>query len=222
MHLPGNYTCANLAKKRQNKRALLQTTGLQYDAKIPVVGIISRLAIQKGFDILKPVLQRLVSSPIQFVILGTGEPEYETFLQQIARDYPDKISVTIGFNESLAHQITAGADMFLMPSQYEPCGLNQMYSLNYGTVPIVRHTGGLADTGIDYTSDPEKGNGLSFANYTSDELHDAVKRAMALFKKKSIWKQMIERGMNTDFSWHASAKKYRKLYKSLQSSKQVK
>ncbi len=216
VHLPQNYTWENLTKKRQNKRELLQDAGLQYDVKIPVIGMISRLAKQKGFDILQPVLQKVIQQPVQFIILGTGEQEYEKFLRQMACDYPDKIAVTIGFNEGLAHRITAGADMFLMPSHYEPCGLNQMYSLNYGTVPIVRQTGGLADTIIDRDAHPKNGNGLSFTRYSSESLHAALLRGLKLFKNKNVWKKMIEQGMQADFSWNSSAKKYLKLYKSLQ------
>ncbi|KAA3616212.1 MAG: glycogen synthase GlgA [Calditrichaeota bacterium] len=218
-HIPQNYSFDSFLKKKKNKQALLDAFALPFDTKTPTIGIVSRLAIQKGFDIFKPVLEKILRNDVQFVILGTGEPEYEEFLQNMALKYPGKIAVTIGFNEGLAHQITAGADMFLMPSQYEPCGLNQMYSLNYGTVPIVRQTGGLADTVTDFTQFPTKGNGITFSEYTSDELFQAVERALKLFKNKQNWKKMVSRGMGEDFSWKASAAKYIKLY---QQSKLIK
>ncbi|KAA3660120.1 MAG: glycogen synthase GlgA [Calditrichaeota bacterium] len=211
-HLVQNYNLDSFLKKKKNKQALLEEFYLPYDAKVPVIGMVTRLAIQKGLDIFRPIMEEFIQQPVQFVILGSGEPEYEQFLQHIAEKYPDKVAVTIGFNEALAHQITAGADMFLMPSHYEPCGLNQMYSLNYGTVPIVRKTGGLADTVKDYHEVPDEGNGLTFFDYSDTELLETLNRALKLFRNKPAWKKMVTRGMQADFSWHASAEKYVELY----------
>ena len=154
--------------------------------------------------------------PVQIVALGSGEDELENFLRWAARTYKNKFSTYIGYNNHLAHQITAGADMFLMPSQYEPCGLNQMYSLNYGTVPIVRKTGGLADTVKDYHEYYEEGNGFSFNDYTPYALYLTIARACDMYKDKKIWKGIMKRGMTSDFSWETSARRYLELYKRAQ------
>jgi starch synthase len=153
-----------------------------------------------------------MNMPLQFVVLGSGETQHEDFLRWAAVTFPDKFSTYIGYNDELAHLITAGADLFLMPSRYEPCGLNQMFSLNYGTVPIVRKTGGLADTVKDYHEYYEKGNGFSFNDYTPYALYLTVKRALDIFQDKKTWKEIMKRGMGQDFSWKSSAKRYIELY----------
>ncbi len=211
-HLPQRYSAKNLENKIENKKALLDYAKLPFDETIPTIGMISRLAPQKGFDLLQPIIYELMNLPLQFVVLGSGENQHEDFLRWAAVTFPDKFSTYIGYNEELAHLITAGADLFLMPSRYEPCGLNQMFSLNYGTVPIVRKTGGLADTVKDYHEYYEKGNGFSFSDYTPYALYLTVRRALDIFQDKKTWTEIMKRGMQQDFSWKASAKRYIELY----------
>ena len=180
-------------------------------AEIPLIAVILRLAAQKGFDLLEDISKDLFKRNIQFVLLGTGEERYHKLFQAIAKKYPKKVSIHLTFDNTLAHWIEAGADMFLMPSQYEPCGLNQMMSMRYGTVPVVRATGGLADTVVDVDED-KSGNGFVFTNYEAKELLAVITRAVRSFANQSAWKKIQLAGMNKDFSWDASAKKYVKLY----------
>lgn len=202
----------NLEGKEKNKKALLDQFGLTYQSDIPVIGIISRLADQKGFDLIAEVLPQLMALKLQMVILGTGDKKYHDLFQKAAKRYPEKVAVQLKFNNQLAHQIEAGSDFFLMPSQYEPCGLNQMYSFMYGTVPIVRATGGLADTVIDVEMDPKNGNGFSFEAYKGEAMLDTIKRALKAYQDRSQWKKLQIRGMNQDFSWLKSAKRYVEIY----------
>jgi starch synthase len=211
--VPQHYDFEHFADKLQNKRALLEQVGLPFDKNVPVIGMITRLAAQKGLEILSQAFDGLMQMPLQLVILGSGEKKYEDFLRWAAGTYPDKVAVYIGFNNALAHLITAGSDMYLMPSRYEPCGLNQMYSLNYGTVPIVRQTGGLADTVKDYHELTAEGNGFSFRDFTPHALFSSVERAFAFFSQKDIWLQLARRGMAEDFSWQHSARRYIEVYK---------
>ncbi len=211
-YLPYPYSLRNLSAKQKNKRALLDEAGLPLDAERASVGIVSRLAAQKGFDLLPPILPDLMRLPLQFVVLGSGEPQQEAFFKRAAASYPDCFAAYIGYNDRLAHLITAGADLFLMPSRYEPCGLNQMYSLNYGTVPIVRKTGGLADTVRDYHEFYQQGNGFSFQEYTPLALYLTVRRALDVYRDRKTWREIMKRGMKADFSWRASAKRYLELY----------
>ncbi|HEX9652468.1 MAG TPA: glycosyltransferase, partial [bacterium] len=206
------YSEKNLDKKLQNKKALLQQMKLPFDESVATIGMISRLTPQKGFELLPPVIDELMKLPLQIVVLGSGEPAHEEFLRAAATTYRDQFSTYVGYNNELAHLITGGADMFLMPSRYEPCGLNQMFSLNYGTVPIVRKTGGLADTVKDYHEYYQRGNGFSFSNFSGEALYLTVRRALDLFRDKKIWRSMMRRGMREDFSWSASAKRYIELY----------
>ncbi|MFQ5752408.1 MAG: glycogen synthase, partial [bacterium] len=180
-------------------------------------GMISRLTSQKGFELLQPIIKKLMQLPLQFVVLGSGEKKYEKFLTRTAKSFPDKFFAYIGYNDKLAHQITGGCDLFLMPSRYEPCGLNQMYSLNYGTVPIVRKTGGLADTVQDYHEYYKIGNGFTFRDYSPTMLYLTLQRALDMFQNKKTWKEIMKRGMTQDFSWQASAKRYFELYKKAKS-----
>lgn len=210
--IPFNYSRKNPKGKSKNKKMLLEEAGLKYDENIPAIGIISRFAGQKGFDLLFPIINELMNLPIQLLILGSGEDKTEKFFEQMALSFPDKVNKYIGYNNKLAHYITAGCDMFLMPSHYEPCGLNQMYSLNYGTVPIVRNTGGLADTVKDFHEYDEKGNGFSFNDYTPYALYSTIERALSIFRDKKIWKEIVIRGMEEDFSWKHPAEEYIKLY----------
>ena len=215
-HILSNYSFRNLTGKLKNKKELLKKFGLTYNEKIPVIGIISRLAIQKGFDILLTSMEYLMSLDLQIVLLGSGEYEYESGFNDFAHKYPNKFGIHLGYSNSLSHLIEAGADMFLMPSHYEPCGLNQIYSLKYGSIPIVRKTGGLADTVNDHDEMLElgldTGNGYSFNDYNGYALTNAVERALRDFKNKPVWTKLQSNGMIKDFSWKISAEKYVELY----------
>ncbi len=208
-----NYSMEDLSGKRKNKELLLKLCNLPPSTKdVPLVGIISRLADQKGFDLLAQISDELLSLDLQMVILGTGDEKYHRWFKEMSLKYPDKISVNLLFDNSLAHLIEAGSDMFLMPSRYEPCGLNQLYSLKYGTVPIVRKTGGLADTIENYDPQTGRGTGFMFKNYDAVELLDTIKLALRVYKDGNAWGKLIENGMRQDFSWEASAKKYVDIY----------
>lgn len=211
-----NYNFNSIEKKIENKKELLNQFGMPFSKNKPLIGIISRLAIQKGFDLIANSLDYLSKLNCQWIILGAGEKYYEEMFQSFAYYHPEKAACYIGYNNELAHQIEAGADMFLMPSHYEPCGLNQIYSLKYGTVPIVRKTGGLADTVQDWDElksfGVESGDGFSFVNYDGFGLTNAVERAIYYFYDKSTWNKIIKNGMTKDFSWEKSALKYIDLY----------
>jgi len=212
--LPEPYDEHTLEKKDAAMRALFELLcpGTPFERfKRPLVGIVSRLVDQKGFDLiaeLAPVLPSYGS----FAVLGTGDPKYEALLRDLAEQHPERFAVKIGFDESLAHLIEGAADIFLMPSRFEPCGLNQMYSMRYGTVPIVRATGGLDDTVADYNDAAGTGTGFKFVPYTRTALVDAMKRAQVAFANPSAWKKLQVAGMAQDFSWDRSAREYVKLY----------
>ncbi|MCX6641037.1 MAG: glycogen synthase GlgA [bacterium] len=206
------FTRQDLKGKEENKKALLDQCGLKFDPRVPLIGIISRLADQKGFDLINEVFDQISELNMQMVVLGTGDKKYHDLFADAVKKHPAKFSVHLTFNNQLAHQIEAGSDMFLMPSRYEPCGLNQMYSFMYGTVPIVRSTGGLADTVLDVTTNPDTGTGFSFADYSAEAMLDAIQRALAYYQKQQNWKKLQLRGMNQDFSWQSSAKKYIEIY----------
>jgi len=216
--IPYNYTYENLDNKQKNKKELLKFCGLIYEEDTPVIGIVSRLAWQKGFELLVPIFDELMEQKLKIVILGDGEKKYEDFFRKVSLKYADKVFLYIGYNNELAHLITAGSDMFLMPSRYEPCGLNQMYSLNYGTVAIVRKTGGLADTVIDYDENKVSGNGFSFDAFEPTELLSAIKRALNLYEQKDKWNEIMKRGMQEDFSWAHSAREYLRVYEKAKKS----
>jgi starch synthase len=207
-----SYSRTDLSGKKAAKRLLLETAGLTSGRaeERPVIGLISRLTVQKGFDLIAAAARDLMSLEASWVMLGSGDREYENLWRTLAAQFPDRVSATIGFDERLAHRIEAGADMFLMPSRYEPCGLNQMYSLRYGTPPIVRATGGLEDTVKD-ASEPG-GNGFKFRGYSPADVVAAVRRALDLFRKPKEWKKIQQNGMKLDFSWDASAREYVKVY----------
>ncbi len=218
--IPANYHAADPSGKVKNKMALMAAYHLDLKlANQPLLGIISRLADQKGFDLVAKVLPELMARDIPVVILGTGEEKYHRWLAEEAPKYPGKLGVRIAFDNALAHLIEAGADMFLMPSRYEPCGLNQLYSLKYGTVPVVRATGGLADTVAPV--DPEKGTGTGFLfrEYSAQAFIKAINEAVAAFQDKKLWQQIMKNGMTQDWSWTASAKAYVTLYERLVSGK---
>jgi starch synthase len=210
--IPFNYSADNLENKIKNKQVLCKQNNLQFDEKVPVIGIISRLADQKGFDLIAEGAKELMEMNIQLIILGTGDPKYHTLFEKLAKKYPKKIAVNLRFDNKLAHLVEAGADMFLMPSHYEPCGLNQMYSLKYGTVPIVRETGGLADTIQNFDLKTKAGTGFSFKKYKAKEMLQTIKRAIKTFSDKKTWTAIQKEGMKKDFSWEQSAKKYQELY----------
>ncbi len=214
--IPFQYSLNDLENKKSNKEHLLSRFNLKFDEKIPLIGIVSRMTVQKGFDIFEEVSQKLMELNAQWIILGSGEDKYEEMFRKLQISNLEKVAVYIGFNNELSHLIEAGSDIFLMPSHYEPCGLNQIYSLKYGTVPVVRKTGGLADTVHDwdgfYNNGEETGNGFSFNEYSGNSLLKTVKRAVDLFDNKSIWKKIQLNGMNENFSWENSAKKYLDIY----------
>jgi starch synthase len=210
--IPKQYDSESLDKKVANKEALLKKLNLPFNADTPVVGIVSRLTEQKGIPLLIDALEDILKENLQFVILGEGNHEYQDKLAAIAKKHTDKMCYHPEFDDELAHLIKAGADIFVMPSLSEPCGLSQMYALTYGTVPIVRATGGLMDTVTPLNDDKSEGNGFVFKNYEAKELLAAVQDAIETFKNKEVWKSIQQRGMATDFTWSASAKQYSELY----------
>jgi starch synthase len=217
-HLAVNYSADSLELKEANKQSLLEDCGLPYEPGTPVFGIVSRLVAQKGFSILYPVLGPLLASHrVQLVMLGSGASEEENIFRSAQAAYPNQVHAHIGFNERLAHRIEAGCDMFLMPSLYEPCGLNQMYSLRYGSIPIVRKTGGLADTVLDQDESGGFGTGFSFNDYSAEALWSTIARALACYRNSEVWRAIQLRGMRLDFSWASSAQKYREVYSAAKS-----
>lgn len=210
--IPHNYTSKKLNNKVKCKKELLTEADITYDENIPAIGIISRFASQKGFELIFPIINEIINLPLQLIVLGSGEDRAENFFQQLAKTFPSKVNTYIGYSNRLAHYITAGCDMFLMPSHYEPCGLNQMYCLNYGTVPVVRKTGGLADTVKDFHEYENNGNGFSFNDYTPYALFSTLQRALNVYNDKKVWKEIMLRGMKEDFSWKNSAGRYIELY----------
>jgi starch synthase len=210
--IPAQYKASDLKGKAICKKHLQENQKLPAN-DTPLIGIVTRLAGQKGLDILLDTFDLLIKEDIQIVILGTGEEKYHKALLEKVKQYPEKLAVNIKFDDSLAHLITAGSDIFLMPSRYEPCGLNQLYSLKYGTIPIVRATGGLADTVVDYDGvNIKSATGFSFKIYSGRELLNTVKRAIGAYKDKVIWDQLMQNGLKQDWSWERSAAEYNKVY----------
>jgi starch synthase len=214
--IAANYDAADLKGKAANKQALMEAYGLDKKlAKQPLLGIISRLADQKGFDLIAAALPELMARDIPLVILGTGDEKYHLWLEEVGPKYAGKLGVKIAFDNRLAHLIEAGADMFLMPSRYEPCGLNQMYSMKYGTVPVVRATGGLMDTVAPVDAAKGTGTGFVFKEYSAAAFIKALNKAIDAYKDKKLWKKIMLNCMAEDFSWQASAKAYLTLYQRL-------
>lgn len=214
-HIPAPYGVTDLAGKAEAKRRLLQVCGLPDTPAMlerPLVGLISRLVDQKGFDLLAGLAEELPRLEATFVLLGSGERRYEDLWLGLATRHPGRIAARIGFDEPLSHLIEAGADLFLMPSRFEPCGLNQMYSLRYGTVPVVRATGGLADTVRNFDARTGTGTGFTFDAYTSQALLDTLRWALATYSDRAAWRRLQVAGMQQDFSWDASARQYVKVY----------
>jgi len=202
------YSAQDLSGKRRAKRALLEEMGLPVNETRPLIGIVSRFAGQKGFDLLEEIIPELAEMDFAMAVLGSGEAPIEAMFRAMAADYPEKFAVQVGYDNGLAHRVEAGADMFLMPSRYEPCGLSQLYSLRYGTVPIVRATGGLEDTVDELT-------GFKFVEYTPEALLEAIREALAAWSDQPRWLERMRRGMAQDFSWDAAAGEYQRLYHSL-------
>ena len=210
-----NYSLDTIGDKVENKLALQKTFGLPERGDVPMLAMISRLASHKGFDLVRRVADEILASDVQFVLLGTGEGELEDFFSGLAQRHPDKCGVMLAFDKLLAKQIYASADMFLMPSKSEPCGLAQMIASRYGTIPIVRETGGLYDTIKPYITSEGTGNGFTFKTYNAHDMLDAVRRALSLYCEKEEWSKLVANAMNMDFSWNASAKKYLEMYETV-------
>ncbi|HKM00685.1 MAG TPA: glycogen/starch synthase, partial [Sedimentibacter sp.] len=208
-----NYNIKKIEKKALNKLNLQSLSGLPQDKDVPVIGIISRLVKHKGFDLIINAMEEMLKEKVQFIIIGKGERGYELFFKSLQDSYHEKVSTRIDFNSDLARKIYAGADLFLMPSISEPCGIAQMISSRYGTVPIVRETGGLKDSIKDASLG--EGNGFTFSQQTSQALYDAVKRALKVYDNKDDWSKLVESVMKIDFSWKKSAEKYYEMYHSL-------
>jgi starch synthase len=213
-HLVSPYSLQDLSGKRACKKDLLKELGLPSSLEdVPVLGVISRLADQKGFDLLADILEDLFNLDIGFVLLGTGEQKYHDLFTRIGRKYPQKAGIRIAYDDRLAHKIEAGADLFLMPSKYEPCGLNQIYSLRYGTIPIVRATGGLDDTIVHYDPSSGKGNGFKFIHYDAKEFLHQIETAIHYYHQPEHWNRLLRNAMTADFSWARSAESYVELYR---------
>ena len=202
--------------KWKNKTALQEELGLAVDKKKYMIGLISRLTDQKGLDLINYVIERIIDDYSQLVVIGTGDPQYENMFRHFAWKYPDRISANICYSDDLAHKLYAAADAFLMPSRFEPCGLTQMISFRYGTIPIVRETGGLKDTVQAYNEYENVGDGFSFTNYNGEEMLNVINYSKHIyFDKKRQWNQMVDRAMANDYSWNASKFRYEGLYKYL-------
>ncbi len=212
------YSSDNLEGKKECKRDVLAQFGIKYDPQRPLIGMITRLAEQKGVDVVADSMEELVKSQVDFVLLGFGDEKYNNIFKAIAEKYKGHVGARIDFDNALAHKIEAGSDMFLIPSRYEPCGLNQMYSLKYATVPVVRAVGGLDDTIEDFNPSTKKGNGFKFKDASAAELLATVKKAVSVFKDKRLWNTLLRNGLSCDYSWCNSAEKYEVLYNKLRSS----
>ena len=212
------YSPQDLSGKLKCKQDLLHDFGITTSAhsdvnnKVPVIGIVSRFAAQKGFDLIAQIMDRVAREEIIMVVLGSGDKLYEEMFQRLNKQFPNKIAAKVAFDNAIAHKIEAGADMFLMPSRYEPCGLNQIYSLKYGTVPIVRAPGGLDDTIEPWDARSSKGTGFKFHDYTGEALLATIKQAVLAYRDPSSWQSLMRNGMSRDFSWGASAREYGKIY----------
>jgi starch synthase len=207
------YSAQDLSGKLQCKHDLLHAFGVtNADSRVPVIGIVSRFAAQKGFDLIAQIMDRLAREEMIVVALGAGDRTYEEMFQRLNKQFPNKIATKVAYDNAIAHKIEAGADMFLMPSRYEPCGLNQIYSLKYGTVPIVRATGGLDDTIEPWDARTGRGTGFKFSDYTGEALLATIKQALLAYQDPSSWQTLMRNGMSRDFSWGASAREYGKIY----------
>ncbi|MCG6874505.1 MAG: glycogen synthase GlgA [Betaproteobacteria bacterium] len=214
-HIAEHYGPDTLDRKRTNKRSLQEYFGLEPDPDVPLLGMVSRFTDQKGIDLVIEAAPRILRLPAQIVLVGTGAPEFEDDVRKIAARFPGRAGALVGFDEALAHRVEAGADMFLMPSRFEPCGMNQMYSQRYGTPPVVRETGGLADSVVDCTPDTlaaGTATGFTFTGTSGLALLDAVERAVVAYRDPPTWRALQANGMARDFTWRASAARYAELY----------
>ncbi|MBO9370336.1 MAG: glycogen synthase [Chloroflexi bacterium] len=207
------YDLSRLRMRAVNKAALQQEARLPARPETPLIGMVTRLDAIKGIDLLGPVLEQLLQGDVQFVLLGTGDPEYHQMMESLQARFPDKVRVFLRFDEPLAHRIYAGCDLFLMPSRFEPCGLGQMIAMHYGAVPVVHKTGGLADTVLDYHERPDRATGFVFDAYTTEACVDALERALRVYRDREAWTAIQTRGMKADFSWKGSAQKYVEVYR---------
>ncbi|MEG6585389.1 glycogen synthase GlgA [Dendrosporobacter sp. 1207_IL3150] len=215
-HIPINFDANSLDLKWENKVRLQERLGLPVKRSTPLIAIVSRLVAPKGLDLIAHIIDELIAGEdIQLVVLGTGEECFESLFQQAAWKYPNKVSANICFDEALAHQVYAASDIFLMPSQYEPCGIGQLIALRYGALPVVRETGGLKDTIMPYNKYTGEGNGFSFESYNAHDLLFTVKKALGLFYDKPIWSKIVQNAMQSDYSWRQSAQQYKAIYTSL-------
>ena len=209
------YSNTNISGKVQNKLDIQKLFGLKEDETIPIISMITRLTSQKGLELVRHVFHEIMEENVQFLVLGTGDPEFENFFREMEFKYPDKCKAYIGFDESLAHKIYAGADLFLMPSKFEPCGLGQLIALQYGNIPVVRETGGLNDTVFSYNELTNSGNGFSFTNFNAHDMLYTIRRALHLYEDKDVWSTIVKNAMTMDNSWAQSAFKYNQLYAEL-------
>jgi len=207
------YDLSRLRMRAVNKAALQQEARLPARPETPLIGMVTRLDAIKGVDLLGPVLEQLLQGDVQFVLLGTGDPEYHQMMESLQARFPDKVRVFLRFDEPLAHRIYAGCDLFLMPSRFEPCGLGQMIAMHYGAIPVVHKTGGLADTVLDYHERPDRATGFVFDAYTPEACVDALERALRVYRDREAWAAIQTRGMKADFSWKGSAQKYVEVYR---------
>jgi len=212
--IPANYSKSNPAGKALNKSQLLNDFGLK-ETGMPLISFVGRLVDQKGLSLIRESFNRMMELPAQFIFLGTGNKKYENFLSAMTKKYPDKFSAKLEFNEETAHLLQAGSDMLLMPSDFEPCGLNQLYAMKYGTVPIAFRTGGLADSITNINIDKKKGTGFIFSNYTGDEFIETIKNAIDVYEDKKSWKKIMKNAMSEDYSWEKSCDNYIEIYKKL-------
>ena len=218
--IAAKFSPADLTGKANCKEDLLKTFGIANpDLRLPVIGIVSRFAAQKGFDLIAQIMDRLAREEMIVIALGNGDRQYEEMFARLQKQFPSKISVRIAYDNAIAHKIEAGSDMFLMPSKYEPCGLNQIYSLKYGTVPVVRATGGLDDTIEPWDSRTGKGTGFKFSDYSGESLLLTIKEALKAFRDQTSWQALMRNGMNKDFSWNASAREYGRVYEKARQSR---
>lgn len=209
-----NYTVQDFPiKKHLNKKALQQELGLPVSRTTPMIAMISRLVEAKGLDLVMRIMTEVLEYDVQFVVIGTGDYEYEEGLRQLAQRHPNKVNVQIRFNEALAHKLYAASDLFIMPSRYEPCGLSQLIALKYGSIPIVRETGGLKDTVIPFDKHTLTGNGLSFPNFNAHELLFSIQRGLSFYADSTLWEPLVRNAMSSDYSWHQSANAYIDLYR---------
>jgi len=216
VRLPATYSVEDLEGKRVNRRELLRYAGLEAGDATPILGKISRLVEQKGCDLYRQGFGELLERcAAVLVVVGTGEPRYEELFRGLQEDHPSRVAYFPEFNRDLAHLVEAGSDVFLMPSRFEPCGLNQMYSMLYGTVPVVHHTGGLADTVQPFDPGTGRGTGIVFFDYTREAFFAAVEEAASLFAQQALWQQLVRNGMTQDFSWGRTVERYEELYAGL-------